>query len=261
MIPYQELRDKFALSVNKEDPILSFSSLKTIDPGAGGTPRDFMLYFEQSKTEKLDNLSKAFLHYLFKDRTGAQFRIVKALNTTEGKLQRDEAVKASQPFVRETDFNSFPRMLECIQYLDVFDDVMTAQYTKCLQMDVVEFKHPHTRKIYKIRRYRHILNEVSNTIAVIKIGDFGADVSRYTLERNQINLQAAIYALGLESPQVYVFTVNKAGNENCFKLSEESLRKGYNKLVTLLNVYERIKSDGKWHKSHDYHTQNGYIEL
>ena len=261
MIPYQDLKDNFVLAIKKEDPVFSFSSLKTIDPVAGGTPRDFMLYFEQSKTEKLDNLSKAFLHYLFKDRTGAGFVIVKPLNTEAGKKERDRAVLESQPFVRETDFNSFERMLECINYLDVFNDTMASETTRCLQMDVVEFKHPQTRKVYKIRRYRHILDETTNTIGIIKIGDFGADVSRYTLERNQVNLQAAIYALGLENPQVYVFTVNKTGNENCFKLSEESLRKGYNKLVVLLNVYERIKSDGKWHKSHDYHTQNGFVEL
>lgn len=248
-----EQSEAFLKRIRGEEPLFfSYSSLKLLDPNKYA-PIDFLRYFNTSQ-ERLDNESMAFLHYLFEYKK--QYMVVDDLKTSVGKKQKQDAIDQRIPFVRRAAFESFPYMSLRISNIEQYRILREDDETHKLQFDTIEYLNPLSGITYHLRRYRHLVNVYDETIGIIKVGDFPNNTPNYEWSSLNIPLQSYIYSLGFENPKVYVITVSKNGRENVFKVSDETLRAGRNKMHVALNTFEQLKFDEQFYRSYDYYQHN-----
>lgn len=245
-----EASEKFLKRLADENNplIFSYSSLRLLDPN-NKAPIDFLRYFN-TKVERLENKMLAFLHYLFG--YAKHYEIIDDLRTATGKAQKKNAIEKGIPFIKRADAEAFPRMKKHISNIrDFWDTLSDADKSiRRLEMDIYTYKCPNNGLFYKIRRYRHLVNIAEQTVFIIKLGNFPNSSSKYKFD--DLPLQAYIYSLGFESPNVYVVTVCENGYENIFKVSEETLQSGRWRLNKCLETFEYIKNEEAFYRSYDF---------
>lgn len=235
---------------------LSYTSLRQLDPKYGGTPMKLAQHFTRPRSLEV-NGTKAFVEYMIEGRAylESRYKIIGDLRTSAAKEALKESNEKGIGWIKASDLDGYDLMQQAVVHNRVFRMFLEDCDTKRCFYDTckieMEYFGREGKYFYDFNMFLHFYNPNENALCIIKQGTY-ADNDKYTWGKSGIELQAAIYAQAKSfdtPPTIYVCTIDKSGNHNAFRVSENSLNVGYGQLQANLWKYQQCFEAGNWNQS------------
>ncbi len=235
---------------------LSYTSLRQLDPKYGGTPMKFAQHFTRLRSLEV-NGTKAFVEYMIEGKAylESKYKIIGDLRTSAAKEVLKESNEKGIGWIKASDLDGYDLMQQAVVHNRVFCMFLEDYDTKRCFYDTckieMEYFGREGKYLYNFNMFLHFYNPNENALCIIKQGTY-ADNDMYTWKKSGIELQAAIYARAKSfdtPPTIYVCTIDKSGNHNAFRVSENSLNVGYGQLQANLWKYQQYFEAGNWNQS------------